>query len=204
MGFQVTHSRLWTPGTVGTWQKPYPSENNIQGQSTIAKCISLQSSSRPKKSSWRTWKCSFGHPCRPLQARWMLMGCDHFAKLPSWTQRTLTAKSRVRDLTWGWSTCVWPSWRPSSTFQALPRVSPHLQQRLPDGNPLAPTNSPMICTSAILFFLSSDVHKYGRGMVQPGDFGGRGWTWPRLFTGREFRKGVEILVTASMRKFCSL
>ena len=25
VGFQVTHSRLCTPGTVGTWQNPYPS-----------------------------------------------------------------------------------------------------------------------------------------------------------------------------------
>ena len=32
VGFQVTHSRLCTPGTVGTWQNPYPSGGNGGGK----------------------------------------------------------------------------------------------------------------------------------------------------------------------------
>ena len=32
VGFQVTHSRLCTPGTVGTWQNPYPSGGKGRGK----------------------------------------------------------------------------------------------------------------------------------------------------------------------------
>ena len=32
VGFQVTHSRLCTPGTVGTWQNPYPSGGKWGGK----------------------------------------------------------------------------------------------------------------------------------------------------------------------------
>ena len=51
--------------------------------------------------------------------------------------------------TCGWSTCVCPSCSPSRTVHALPIASPHLQKRVPDGKPLAPTSSPIKCTSAI-------------------------------------------------------
>ena len=55
--------------------------------------------------------------------------------------------------TWGWSTCVWPSCSPSSTFQAFPTASPHLQNRSPEGKPLPPISSPIKCTSAMMMFI---------------------------------------------------
>ena len=55
--------------------------------------------------------------------------------------------------TCGWSICVCPSFSPSRTLQPLPWLTPHLQNKSPDGKSLPPTNSPITCTSAIALCL---------------------------------------------------
>ena len=65
--------------------------------------------------------------------------------------------------TCGWSICVCPSFSPSRTLQPLPWLTPHLQNKSPDGKSLPPTNSPITCTSAIIMFTRAEVK--GRGLI---------------------------------------
>ena len=51
-------------------------------------------------------------PCKPFVAKWMSMGCDQ------------KAKSSVK----GWSTWVWPSLNPASTFHAPPTQHSYIHQ----------------------------------------------------------------------------